>query len=60
MTLRDRSAEPQRIAAIESVGSIAALKCVRENWSCAPPGLDRFPLAPTADAVGCILTPLRG
>jgi len=31
----------------------AALKCVRENLSAAPSGLDLFPLAPTAYAVGC-------
>ena len=28
--------------------------------SFAPLGLPRFPLLPTANAVGCILTPLRG
>jgi hypothetical protein len=38
----------------------ATLKCVRENWSFAPQGLVCFPLFPTAYAVGCILTPLRG
>ncbi len=36
------------------------LKSVREDCSFAPPGLVHFPLAPTACAVGCILTPLRG
>jgi len=39
---------------------IATLKHVRQNYSYAPPGLDHFPLAPTACAVGCILSPLRG
>jgi len=38
----------------------AALKCVRGNSSFAPSGLDHFPHAPTAYAVGCSLTPLRG
>jgi hypothetical protein len=33
---------------------------VRENLSFAPLGLVCFPLFPTACAVGCILTPLRG
>jgi hypothetical protein len=47
-------------AASENKAVIAALKSARENSSFAPPGLDRFPLPPTADAVGCILTPLRG
>ena len=28
--------------------------------SCAPPGLPSFSVAPTACAVGCILSPLRG
>ncbi len=32
----------------------------RENSSFAQPGFIRFPLLPTAYAVGCILTPLRG
>jgi hypothetical protein len=33
---------------------------VRENQSFAPLGLVWFPLFPTACAVGCIFTPLRG
>jgi hypothetical protein len=33
---------------------------VRENRSFAPLGLIGFPLLPTADPVGCTLTPLRG
>jgi hypothetical protein len=40
--------------------SLVTNQSVRENISFAPLGLDRFPLAPTACAVGCILTPLRG
>ena len=32
----------------------------RENCSFAPLGLSRFPRRPTAYAVGCTLTPLRG
>jgi len=36
------------------------LKSVRESSSFAPLGLDHFPLVPTAYAVGCILSPLRG
>ena len=35
-------------------------KCVRENSSFAPPGVDHFPLLPRSCALGCILTPLRG
>jgi len=38
----------------------AVLKSGRQNSSFAPLGLDRLALAPTAYAVGCILTPLRG
>jgi putative addiction module component (TIGR02574 family) len=33
---------------------------VHENSSSAPPGLHHLPLTPTACAVGCILSPLRG
>jgi hypothetical protein len=39
---------------------LRGLKSVRENLSFAPLGLVCFPLLPTACAVGCILTPLRG
>src|ERR1700684_1597339 len=38
----------------------SALTCVRENQSFAPPGLVGLRLLPTAYAMGCILTPLRG
>ena len=36
------------------------LESVCENASFAPAGLDYFALVPTAYAVGCILSPLRG
>ena len=39
--------------------SCCSESCVAES-SVAPPGLACFPLAPTANAVGCILAPLRG
>ncbi|SPF48951.1 hypothetical protein SBA1_90085 [Candidatus Sulfotelmatobacter kueseliae] len=46
----------------------SALKWACENYSFAPPGLAHFPFLPTAcapstgsgQAVGCILTALRG
>ena len=44
----------------EAIGILRAGEMERCCPSVAPPGLDYFPLAPTAHAVGCILTPLRG
>jgi len=44
----------------ELSADLAALTRLCENSSFAPLGLVPFPLEPTAYAVGCILTPLRG
>src|ERR1039458_2449541 len=64
LTGRLRRSRTNRSDCLDCVDSryqdCAALKCARENSSFAPLGLAHFSLVPTACAVGCILTPLRG